>query len=37
VKVVALVDRLEGAKEKLEKLGYSFEPLFTVQDLDTSN
>ncbi len=37
VKVVALVDRLEGARERLEESGYSFESLFTIKDLDASN
>lgn len=37
VKVVALVDRLEGAREKIEELGYSLESLFTIKDLDASN
>lgn len=33
VTVLALVDRLEGARELLESKGYRFEPLFTVRDL----
>jgi orotate phosphoribosyltransferase len=33
VKVVALVDRMEGARENLEKLGYKFQPLFTAKEV----
>lgn len=33
VTVMALVDRLEGARELLESKGYAFAPLFTVRDL----
>lgn len=33
VKVIALVDRLEGAREALEGQGYDFEAIFTIQDL----
>lgn len=31
--VLALVDRLEGARELLEGKGYRFTPLFTIRDL----
>lgn len=33
VKVITLVDRLEGAKEKLEKEGYHLLSIFTINDL----
>ncbi len=33
VKVIALVDRKEGGREHLERLGYEVESLFTVEDL----
>lgn len=33
VKVIALVDRKEGGRERLEKLGLEVESLFTVEDL----
>ena len=33
IKVIALVDRKEGGREHLEKLGYDVESLFTVEDL----
>ena len=33
VTVMALVDRLDGARELLESKGYAFAPLFTVRDL----
>ncbi|MBI1819874.1 MAG: orotate phosphoribosyltransferase [Nitrospirae bacterium] len=32
-RIIALVDRKEGGKEKLEKLGYEVVALFTVEDL----
>jgi len=32
-KVVVLVDRLEGAKERIERHGYAFESIFTLDDL----
>ena len=31
--VLALIDRLEGARERLEAAGYQFAPLFTIRDL----
>lgn len=31
--VIALVDRMEGARERLESQGYRFAPIFTVRDL----
>jgi orotate phosphoribosyltransferase len=33
INVIALVDRMEGAKEKLETEGYRVQSLFTVKDL----
>ncbi|MFY9269284.1 MAG: orotate phosphoribosyltransferase [Candidatus Manganitrophaceae bacterium] len=33
VKVIALVDRKEGGREHLEKLGFEVESLYTVEDL----
>lgn len=33
IKVIALVDRKEGGRERLEALGYTVESLFTVEDL----
>jgi orotate phosphoribosyltransferase len=33
VKIIALVDRQEGAREKFNSLGYEFEPIFTKEDL----
>ncbi|MHB8483111.1 MAG: orotate phosphoribosyltransferase [Nitrospiria bacterium] len=33
LRIIALVDRKEGGKEKLEKLGYEVVALFTVEDL----
>lgn len=32
VKVIAVVDRLEGAREAIEAAGYPFEALFTTED-----
>ncbi len=32
-KIVAVIDRLEGARENIEKAGYTFESLFTTKDL----
>jgi len=32
-KIVAVIDRLEGARENIEKAGLKFEALFTVKDL----
>jgi orotate phosphoribosyltransferase len=34
VKVIALVDRLQGGRENFENKGYRFEPIFTIEDLD---
>ena len=34
VTVLALVDRLDGARELLESKGYAYAPLFTIHDLD---
>lgn len=31
--VIAMVDRLSGARHAIERSGYTFEPLFTVEDL----
>lgn len=33
VKIVAVIDREEGARENIEKAGYRFESLFTTTDL----
>lgn len=33
VRIIATVDRLEGARENIEGAGYAFESLFTVRDL----
>jgi len=33
IQVIALVDRKEGGRERLEELGYSVDSLFTVEDL----
>ena len=33
VKIVAVIDRLEGARENIESAGYTFESLFTTKDL----
>ena len=33
LRIIALVDRKEGGREKLEKLGYDVMTLFTVEDL----
>ena len=32
-KIVAVIDRMEGARENIEKAGYIFEALFTTKDL----
>jgi orotate phosphoribosyltransferase len=32
-RIVAVIDRMEGARENLEKAGYVFESLFTTKDL----
>lgn len=32
-KIIAVVDRLEGSSEKFKKLGYEFESLLTIKDL----
>jgi len=32
-RIVAVIDRLEGARENIEKAGYRFEALFTTKDL----
>ena len=37
VKVIALIDRLEGARARLEIEGYEFEALFTREDLGVSD
>ena len=31
--IIATIDRLEGARENIEKAGYEFDALFTVRDL----
>jgi orotate phosphoribosyltransferase len=33
VRIVAVVDRQEGARENIEKAGYPFDALFTKKDL----
>jgi len=33
VKVVAVLDRLEGAADRIRRAGYAYEPLFTTEDL----
>ena len=33
VKIVAVIDRLEGARENIERAGHTFESLFTTKDL----
>jgi len=33
VKIIATIDRLEGARENVEAAGYAFDALFTVTDL----
>lgn len=37
LKVIVLVDRLEGAKEKLARRGYNFEAIFTRRDLGVTD
>ncbi len=32
-KIVAVIDRQEGARENIERAGYTFEALFTTEDL----
>jgi orotate phosphoribosyltransferase len=32
-RIIATIDRLEGARENIEKAGYAFEALFSVRDL----
>lgn len=32
-KIVAVIDRLEGARENIESAGYAYESLFTTKDL----
>jgi orotate phosphoribosyltransferase len=32
-KIVAVIDRLEGARANIESAGYTFESLFTTKDL----
>ena len=34
IKIIALVDRLQGAAETIEGEGFDFVPLFTVEDLN---
>lgn len=33
LKIIATIDRLEGAREHIEQAGYAFDALFTVRDL----
>jgi orotate phosphoribosyltransferase len=32
-RIVGVIDRLEGARENIERAGYVFESLFTTRDL----
>ena len=32
-RIVAVIDRMEGARENIEKAGYTFDSLFTTVDL----
>ena len=32
-RIVAVIDRMEGARENIEKAGFTFEALFTTADL----
>jgi orotate phosphoribosyltransferase len=32
-RIVGVIDRMEGARENIEKAGYVFEALFTTRDL----
>lgn len=36
VKIVAVIDRLEGARQNIEGAGYTFESLFTTKDLSVA-
>jgi orotate phosphoribosyltransferase len=33
VRIIATVDRLEGARQNIEAAGFEFDSLFTVRDL----
>ncbi len=33
-KIITVVDRLQGAKEKLQAEGYKLEPIFTKKDFE---
>lgn len=35
-RIVAVIDRMEGARENIERAGYTFESLFTTKDLGIS-
>lgn len=37
VKIIVLVDRQDGAREKFNSRGYEFEPIFTKEDLGITN
>ena len=37
VKVIAVIDRSEGARQNIENAGYTFESLFTKQDLGVTD
>lgn len=37
VKIIVLVDRQDGAREKFNSKGYEFEPIFTKEDLGITN
>jgi orotate phosphoribosyltransferase len=36
LRIIATIDRLEGARENIEKAGFAFDALFTVRDLGVS-
>jgi orotate phosphoribosyltransferase len=33
IRIIATIDRLEGARENIERAGYAFDSLFTIDDL----
>jgi orotate phosphoribosyltransferase len=37
VRIIATIDRLEGARQNIEAAGYEFDSLFTVRDLGIEN
>jgi Orotate phosphoribosyltransferase len=34
VRVIAVVDRLDGAQENIQKFGLKLEPIFTIRDFN---